>query len=67
MSPWVKKKGDHNKYNLVSVVNHYGSMGGGHYTAFGRNKDDKQWYNFDDSSVTVTSPESVVVSDYRVN
>jgi len=36
-------------YDLYAVVNHFGGgMNGGHYTAFCRN--DKNWYEFDDST-----------------
>jgi len=31
-------------------------------TAFAKNKNDDQWYHFDDSSVSATTEESVVVS-----
>ncbi|XP_025106450.1 ubiquitin carboxyl-terminal hydrolase 15-like isoform X2 [Pomacea canaliculata] len=49
-----------NVYDLIAVTNHYGGLGGGHYTAFAQNKDDKEWYYFDDSSVSSSSEESVV-------
>lgn len=39
--------------------NHFGGLGGGHYTAFCRNKVDDQWYNYDDSRVSKASAESV--------
>lgn len=39
--------------------NHFGGMGGGHYTAFCRNREDGQWYNYDDSRVSKASEESV--------
>ena len=39
-------------YNLVAVSNHFGSTGGGHYTAYGRNTEDGEWYEFDDRRVT---------------
>jgi len=39
-------------YELYAVSNHYGSLGGGHYTAYGKNKDNGKWYKFDDSSVS---------------
>uniref|UniRef100_A0A2C9KRP9 ubiquitinyl hydrolase 1 n=1 Tax=Biomphalaria glabrata TaxID=6526 RepID=A0A2C9KRP9_BIOGL len=45
-------------YDLIAVTNHYGGLGGGHYTAFAMNKDDGNWYYFDDSSVTSSSEES---------
>jgi ubiquitin carboxyl-terminal hydrolase 4/11/15 len=38
-------------YELYAVSNHYGSLGGGHYTAYGKNKKNHKWYKFDDSSV----------------
>ena len=42
-------------YDLFGVVNHYGRLGFGHYTAFARRWDengiDKDWALFDDSSV----------------
>lgn len=38
-------------YMLYAVSNHYGSMGGGHYTAFIRHDGDR-WYDFDDHYVS---------------
>lgn len=37
-------------YELFAVSNHNGGLGGGHYTAFAKNKDDNVWYHFNDSS-----------------
>jgi ubiquitin carboxyl-terminal hydrolase 4/11/15 len=37
-------------------------MGGGHYTAFCRNKEDGKWYNYDDSRVSPANVEAVQVS-----
>ncbi|XP_076448226.1 ubiquitin carboxyl-terminal hydrolase 4-like [Babylonia areolata] len=51
---------DINIYDLIAVTNHYGGLGGGHYTAFAQNHDDGEWYYFDDSSVSSSSEESVV-------
>ncbi|XP_068132717.1 ubiquitin carboxyl-terminal hydrolase 15 isoform X4 [Hyperolius riggenbachi] len=48
------------RYNLIAVSNHYGGMGGGHYTAFAKNKDDGKWYYFDDSSVSTASEDQIV-------
>ncbi|GCB62292.1 hypothetical protein scyTo_0004225 [Scyliorhinus torazame] len=47
-------------YDLVAVTNHYGGMGGGHYTAYAKNKIDGQWYYFDDSSVSGASEDQIV-------
>lgn len=37
-------------YSLYAVINHYGGLGGGHYTAFVRHGHN-QWYEFDDATV----------------
>ncbi|KAL4611276.1 hypothetical protein ACB092_08G112100 [Castanea dentata] len=47
-----------NRYMLYAVSNHYGSMGGGHYTAFVHHGGD-QWYDFDDSLVHPISQEKI--------
>lgn len=47
-------------YDLYAVDNHFGGLGGGHYTAFAKNPLDGRWYNYDDSSVRpVSDPQSV--------
>jgi len=38
-------------YDLYAVSNHFGSMGGGHYTAFAKNPIYEKWFEYDDSSV----------------
>uniref|UniRef100_A0A1A8HJA9 Ubiquitin carboxyl-terminal hydrolase n=1 Tax=Nothobranchius korthausae TaxID=1143690 RepID=A0A1A8HJA9_9TELE len=48
------------RYDLIAVSNHYGGMGGGHYTAYAKNKGDEKWYNFDDSSVSPASEDQTV-------
>ncbi|KAA8516826.1 hypothetical protein F0562_017356 [Nyssa sinensis] len=48
-------------YMLYAVSNHYGGMGGGHYTAFvhhGHNR----WYEFDDSHVLPVSEDQIKTS-----
>lgn len=37
-------------YDLYAVDNHYGGMGGGHYTAYAKNPENGKWYDFDDVS-----------------
>lgn len=55
-----------NPYQLFAVSNHYGTMHGGHYTAFAKNVYDKKWYKFDDQYVTEMSPREVVVGIARI-
>lgn len=40
------------KYELFGVVQQFGSLNGGHYTACCKNAMNDRWYNFDDSHVT---------------
>ncbi|XP_064399096.1 ubiquitin carboxyl-terminal hydrolase 4-like [Halichondria panicea] len=49
-------------YDLYAVSNHFGGMGGGHYTAYAKNKNNKKWYNFDDSHVSETTEDRLVSS-----
>ncbi|XP_019453814.1 PREDICTED: ubiquitin carboxyl-terminal hydrolase 8-like isoform X1 [Lupinus angustifolius] len=46
------------RYTLYAISNHYGSMGGGHYTAFVHHGGD-QWYDFDDGHVHPISKEKI--------
>lgn len=50
-----------NHYMLYAVSNHYGSMGGGHYTAFVHHGGD-QWYDFDDSHVSPIPEDKIKTS-----
>lgn len=38
-------------YDLIAVDNHYGGLGGGHYTASAQNFFDKGWYDYNGKSV----------------
>ena len=38
-------------YDLYAVSNHYGSMNGGHYTAYCINPVHDLWFEFDDEAV----------------
>ena len=49
-------------YDLFAVSNHFGSCGGGHYTAYCKNPVKGGWYVFDDESVRPID-EGRVVSD----
>ncbi|ESO84311.1 hypothetical protein LOTGIDRAFT_132462 [Lottia gigantea] len=56
----INNKGVKSYYDLIAVSNHYGGLGGGHYTAYGLNKSSNEWYYFDDSSVSQSSEDQVV-------
>lgn len=49
-------------YDLYAVDNHYGGLGGGHYTAFAKNPDGGKWYEYDDSNVRLVSDVESVKS-----
>ena len=52
-------KKDQLMYNCFGVINHYGSMHFGHYTAYAKNNG--QWYQYDDSHVTkMSDPKDIV-------
>ncbi|KAI3443358.1 hypothetical protein Pfo_000023 [Paulownia fortunei] len=46
------------RYMLYAVSNHYGGMGGGHYTAFAKHRLNR-WYEFDDSHVFPVTEEQI--------
>lgn len=41
-----KEDGKEEIYDLIAVDDHYGGLGGGHYTAYAKNFVDGQWYNY---------------------
>ncbi|CAK94293.1 unnamed protein product (macronuclear) [Paramecium tetraurelia] len=46
-------------YDLYAVINHSGTLTSGHYTAYAKNRDDLQWYHYNDSLVSpVSQPEN---------
>ncbi|KAI9261956.1 hypothetical protein EDC94DRAFT_541251 [Helicostylum pulchrum] len=53
------KDEDRLMYDLYAVDNHFGGLGGGHYTAYAQNFEDGNWYNFDDSHVSKVNAEAV--------
>ncbi|UJR25653.1 hypothetical protein I4U23_007004 [Adineta vaga] len=51
------------KYNLVAVSNHIGNLTSGHYTTYAKNRDDKQWYLFDDTNVTKVNNDKDIITN----
>ncbi|GMM54949.1 putative ubiquitin-specific protease [Maudiozyma humilis] len=62
MSPHVVDQTDVRgyTYDLIAVDNHYGGIGGGHYTAYVKNPQDNKWYYFNDARVTRAVPEDSI-------
>uniref|UniRef100_A0A8C5C474 Ubiquitin carboxyl-terminal hydrolase n=1 Tax=Gadus morhua TaxID=8049 RepID=A0A8C5C474_GADMO len=50
------------RYDLIAVSNHYGGLRDGHYTSYSRNKDNGQWYYYDDSKVTFATEDQIVTN-----
>lgn len=50
-------------YELCAVVTHRGSLGGGHYVAYAKNRYDREWYEFDDTRVTRKSEQEVSAAE----
>uniref|UniRef100_A0A1J3FN28 Ubiquitin carboxyl-terminal hydrolase n=1 Tax=Noccaea caerulescens TaxID=107243 RepID=A0A1J3FN28_NOCCA len=60
LSKYVKSKdGQTYLYELYAVSNHYGGMGGGHYTACAKLMDENKWYCFDDSFVATANESDI--------
>ncbi|WOL10894.1 ubiquitin carboxyl-terminal hydrolase 8-like isoform X1 [Canna indica] len=53
------KSKEPSKYRLYAVSNHYGNMGGGHYTAYIYHEVDGCWYDFDDGYVHPIAEDTV--------
>jgi ubiquitin C-terminal hydrolase len=49
-------------YSLRAVVNHHGTLSGGHYTSFIKHNKTNQWYLCNDSSVRRVSSKEVLNS-----
>ncbi|MCJ1310555.1 CSN-associated deubiquitinating enzyme Ubp12 [Agyrium rufum] len=58
----VHEEGKELVYDLFAVDNHYGGLGGGHYTAFAKNYNDDAWYEYNDSQVSRRSDPKYVVT-----
>ncbi|XP_057511113.1 LOW QUALITY PROTEIN: ubiquitin carboxyl-terminal hydrolase 9-like [Actinidia eriantha] len=65
LSKYVKFKdalGQPHVYELYAISNHYGGLGGGHYSAYAKLIDENSWYHFDDSHVSPVSEAEITTS-----
>ncbi|EON98122.1 putative ubiquitin specific peptidase 11 protein [Phaeoacremonium minimum UCRPA7] len=58
-----KESGKEEIYDLIAVDNHWGGLGGGHYTAFAKSFVDSEWYEYNDSSVSKQKDPTRVVTN----
>lgn len=59
----IQDDGKSSVYDLFAVDNHYGGLGGGHYTAFAKNFLDDTWYEYNDTQASRRNdPQRVVTS-----
>ncbi|KAG1679602.1 Ubiquitin carboxyl-terminal hydrolase 8 [Nymphon striatum] len=56
----------HHLFDLYGVSNHYGTLEGGHYTAFCKNNVKDKWYKYDDHEVGEIAPNIVKFSIEQV-
>ncbi|KAI4372132.1 hypothetical protein MLD38_010403 [Melastoma candidum] len=63
LSKYIKSEDEHSyMYELYAISNHYGGLGGGHYTAYAKLIDDNRWYHFDDSHVSPVNESDIRTS-----
>jgi ubiquitin C-terminal hydrolase len=62
MSEYSRQLGTYT-YNLISVVNHIGSMNDGHYYSFVKSISDKSWYCINDNDVIKIDESTVNTKD----
>lgn len=60
--PYIAGPGDEQVYDLIGVDNHYGGLGGGHYTACVKNNRDGKWYNYNDSQVSPLADPQLMIT-----
>lgn len=65
LTPYVSRlQRDKPVYDLFAVVNHEGYLGGGHYYAFTKHRQNHQWYYFNDEMVnSLKREDSIVTAD----
>ncbi|KAK8685100.1 hypothetical protein V6N13_041109 [Hibiscus sabdariffa] len=58
----LNKDGQSYIYELYAISNHYGGLGGGHYTAYAKLVEENRWYHFDDSHVSPVNESDIKTS-----
>jgi ubiquitin carboxyl-terminal hydrolase 4/11/15 len=60
LSSYTEGSTEKTSYNLFGISNHFGGVGGGHYTAFCKNSLRNKWFKFDDESVSKMDERNLV-------
>ena len=66
LSQWLltRQSEEVNTYSLTGIICHHGVSGiGGHYTCYCYNPVSESWYQYDDSSVRIVDPSTVMNTD----
>jgi ubiquitin carboxyl-terminal hydrolase 4/11/15 len=61
----LKEDGKSYVYDLFAVDNHYGGLGGGHYTAMAKNFNDDQWYDYNGEYQSYSGKYSSLLTSRR--
>ena len=59
---YKENKQENYLYDLFAVANHKGTLDKGHYYAYCKNKDNKKWYEFNDSNVKEIEEKNIITS-----
>ena len=59
LTNYLPNKNEKYIYDLFAVANHSGGLHGGHYYAYCRNAKDGEWYEFNDSHVSIIETKKV--------
>lgn len=62
----LKEDGKEYIYDLFAVDNHYGGLGGGHYTAMAKNFNDGEWYDYNGESAFISGQDLPILTVHRL-
>ncbi|KXN74398.1 cysteine proteinase [Conidiobolus coronatus NRRL 28638] len=63
LESYFNENDDKEKFSLIGVINHFGDLSGGHYTATCKNSFDGQWRNFNDTYVNIADIKDIISSE----
>jgi ubiquitin C-terminal hydrolase len=59
---YVKSASISTNYNLLGVINHYGTLESGHYTSYVKHHFENEFYLYDDSRVRLVLDKKEIVT-----